>query len=102
MPGITGTALEPPTKAVGQAWPIKRDTVTLNGCDAVTVNWYVFVILPGGDPNTPVDVADDFEFPIARALHSTGLTVERWEPWQMVNWQQVDSAIPVLRFSVFD
>ena len=102
MPGIVGTALEPPTKAVGQAWPIKRSTRTLNGCDAVTVSWFVFVILPAGDPGAPVDMADQLELPISRALYSAGLTVEMWEPWEMTNWQQVDSAIPVLRYSVFD
>jgi hypothetical protein len=102
VPGVTGEALEPPTKGAGQAWPIWRDTVTLNGCDAVTVNWYVYVVMPGGDMNAPPEAVDPIALPISRALRDTGLTVERWEPYQLINWQQPDSAIPVLRFSAFD
>jgi hypothetical protein len=100
VPGITGSAHEPPTKAAGQAWPVWRDSVTLNGCDAVTVNWYVYVVLPAGDLNTPADAADPLVLPISHALHDTSLTVERWEPWQLQFGP--DAAIPVLRYTVFD
>jgi len=100
VPGITGEALEPPTKGAGQAWPVWRESVTLNGCDAVTVNWYVYVVLPGGDMNAPADAADPLALPISRALHATGLTVERWEPYQLV--MGPDNSVPVLRYSAFD
>ena len=100
VPGIQGSALDPPTKAAGQAWPVWRDSVTLNGCDAVTVNWYVFAILPAGDLNAPADASDPLVLPISRALHDATLTVERWEPWALT--YPGGESIPVLRYSVFD
>ena len=98
--GVTGSALEPPTKGAGQAWPVWRDSVTLNGCDAVTVNWFVYVVLPDGDVNAPPDAADPLALPLSRAIHSTGLTVERWEPFRLQLGP--DNSIPVLRFTAFD
>jgi len=98
--GVTGEPLEPPTKGAGQAWPVWRDTETLNGCDAVTVNWYVYVVLPDGDINAPADAADPLVLPLSRAIHATGLTVERWEPYRLQLGP--DQSIPVLRFSAFD
>lgn len=100
VPGITGSALEPPSKAPGQGWPVWRESVVIGACVAYTANWYVFVVLPNGDLHTPPDAADPLALPLAQALHSTGLTVERWEPYQMVLGP--DNAIPVLRFTAFD
>jgi hypothetical protein len=100
VPGVTGEPLEPPTKGAGQAWPVWRDSVVQGGCDVFQVNWYVYVVLPNGDMNAPADAADPLVVPLAQAIHSTGLTVERWEPFQLV--MGPDNTIPVLRYSAFD
>ena len=102
VPGITGEALEPPTKSPGQAWPVWRESIVTGACDTFTTNWFIFVVLPNGDMNAPVDAGDDFVVPLAVAIHSAGLTVERWEPYQLINWQYPDAPIPVLRYSAFD
>jgi len=103
--GITGEALEPATKAAGQGWPVWRSTDVINGCDAMTVNWYVFVVLPGGDPNVPADAADPLVLPISRALNDiggarSGLKIELIEPYQYNLGPDV--SIPVLRYSASD
>ena len=64
------------------------------------VNWYVYVVLPNGDMNAPADAADPLVVPLAQAIHSTGLTVERWEPFSLLLGP--DNSIPVLRYSAFD
>ena len=100
VPGITGEALEPSTKGAGQAWPVWRESIVAGACDVFTVNWYVYVVLPDGDVNAPADAADPLVVPLAQAIHSTGLTVERWEPYRLQLGP--DQSIPVLRYSAFD
>jgi hypothetical protein len=100
VPGITGHAIDPPVKAAGDGWPVWRNSDVLNGCDAMTHRWYVYVVLPAADPGTPPDAADPLVVPIAQALHATTLTVELVEPYQLTFG--TDFPIPVLRYTVFD
>ena len=103
--GITGEPYEPPTKSVGQGWPIWRNSdvqATAGTCQVTRVNWYVYVVMPGGDMNAPPVAARSLIQPILDALVATSLTVEMAEPYQLINWQHPDSTIPVLRFTAFD
>lgn len=103
--GVVGEPYEPPTKSAGQGWPIWRNSEVqpvAGGCLVSKVNWYVYVVMPGGDMNAPPVEARSLIQPILDALAATTLTIEMAEPYQLINWQHPDSTIPVLRFSAFD
>ena len=73
--------------------------MTAGACVVQRINWYVFVILPNGDLNTAADAAEPLALPIADALATTTLTLERWEPWQYVIGAD---AVPAIRYTAFD
>jgi hypothetical protein len=103
VPGVAGSEREPPTKASGQGWPVWRSseaTIVAGSCIVTRVDWYVFVVLPGGDVTAWAEAADPLATPIAEALAATSLTIERWEPYQLVLGP--DRSIPALRYTAFD
>jgi hypothetical protein len=96
--GLSPVSTQPGVLAAGAAWPVWDHDEWLNPCSYKEF-WFVHVALVGGDRAGTVLAGDDLRVPIAEALFTVPIFVDRVEP-SAVQAEDGGQTVPTLLFSI--